>query len=97
MTEKKPVKKKQDGLFSKLIVRQLIALNSFFTLLFLVAHVMTGGQEASVLEQEWFSFVRYEVLALAGIRVTKEATAAVTTIAELRYNKKKEEDNNLYG
>lgn len=93
----KPVRRKQDGLFSKKIVRHVLFVVNSFTVAVLVVSWLTGGIGLDTLIKEWFSFFRVEVLALAGITVTKSATAAIVSLAEVRKDKKDDLGGNGFG
>ncbi|MET3616712.1 hypothetical protein ABID14_000332 [Peptoniphilus olsenii] len=72
--------KRQDGLFSKKIVRQVLFVVNLFTITILFVSFKTGGIGLDTLITNWFSFFKTEVLALAGIRVSKETLEVVRLI-----------------
>lgn len=59
------------GIFSKIIVSAVIALNVIFTFAVLVIFLRTSC-EPTGLTASWFSFTTVELWSLAGIKKTKE-------------------------
>lgn len=92
-SQNKPIR--QDGLFSKKIVRQVLGVVNMFTIAVLLVSFFTGGTALDTLIKEWFSFFRYEVLALAGITISKNVTGALQELAEAKKGKK--DDYNSFG
>lgn len=86
-------KRKQEGLFSKRVVRDLIALVFIFAILFTISFIVTGGQEQTALVTSVFDVIRYELLALAGIRISKSGLEMVKELAEARKDNKGEDIN----
>lgn len=78
--QNKAIRKQADGLFSKKIVRQVLSVVNLFTIAVLFVSWRTGGSGLDTLIKEWFSFFKVEVLALAGIKISKETTEALKVI-----------------
>lgn len=76
----KYVKKKEDGLFSKRIVRHVLIVVNLFTVVILLVSFRTGGVGLDALINNWFSFFKTEVLALSGIKVSKETLKIVNLL-----------------
>lgn len=76
----KHVKRKEDGLFSKRIVRHVLIVVNLFTIVILLVSFRTGGVGLDALINNWFSFFKTEVLALAGIKVNKETLKVVNLL-----------------
>lgn len=72
--------RKKDGLFSKRIVRQVLFVVNLFTVVVLLVSWATGGTGLDTLIKEWFGFFKVEVLALAGIKVSKETSEALKVL-----------------
>ena len=76
----KHVKKREDGLFSKRIVRHVLIVVNLFTVVILLVSFRTGGVGLDALINNWFSFFKTEVLPLAGIKVSKETLKIVNLL-----------------
>ena len=87
----KYVRKKEDGLFSKRIVRHVLIVVNLFTIVILLVSFRTGGVGLDALINNWFSFFKTEVMALAGIKVCKEALCTVNAL------KGNNDNNNDFG
>lgn len=72
--------KRQDGLFSKRIVRHVLIVVNLFSVVILFISFKTGGVGLDALINNWFGFFKTEVLALAGIKVSKESLKIVNTL-----------------
>lgn len=81
-SKNKYVKKKEDGLFSKRIVRHVLIVVNLFTIVILLVSFRTGGVGLDALINNWFGFFKTEVMALAGIKVSKE-TLKVAQIVKI--------------
>ena len=79
-SKNKYVKRKEDGLFSKRIVRHVLIVVNLFTIVILLVSFKTGGVGLDALINNWFSFFKTEVLALAGIKVSKETLKVVNLL-----------------
>lgn len=90
-------KRKQEGLFSKRVVKDLIALVLIFMILFSITFIVTGGQEQTALVTSVFDVIRYELLALAGIRISKSGVEMVKELAAARQKNNTEGDYTNYG
>lgn len=63
--------RKKKGIFSKIVVSAVIALNVLFTIAVLIIFLKTSC-EPSGLIIAWFSFTTVELWSLAGIKKAKE-------------------------
>lgn len=79
-SKNKYVKRKEDGLFSKRIVRHVLIVVNLFTIVILLVSFRTGGIGLDALINNWFSFFKTEVMALSGIKVSKETLKVVNLL-----------------
>ena len=79
---------KQDGLFSKRIVRQVLFVVNIFTIAILIVSYLTGGTGLDTLIKEWFSFFKTEVLALAGIKISKTTINGLVDLKSAKFDDK---------
>lgn len=79
-SKNKYIKRKEDGLFSKRIVRHVLIVVNLFTIVILLVSFKTGGVGLDALINNWFGFFKTEVMALAGIKVSKETLKVVNLL-----------------